>query len=203
MLRFRRNDARRRQILCALGAGVLVALLILSGCKAQAELHSAYDPVTDFSGFHSFNFVPMAGARQPGSTRLAQKARRAIASELQKRGYVLDPHYPDLLVNFSNNVTGKATSAVGGRDYYDYRFYGSWQGYPISDEFDSADFPRGTLSVDLIDASRMQLVWEGMAVAEVSEPESKEGDAELSQTIAHIFTRYPFNAANSSVKDPE
>lgn len=179
------TEARRRRH--AGHAGLLIALSILSGCKGQGEIRAAHDPAADFTRFHSFSFVPMAGLRQGSSTRFARQARRAITLELQRRGYVHEQYYPDLLINFADNIGRK----VAADDYYDYRYYPAWAAYENADEIEPIHYPPGTLSVDVVDVSRMQMIWEGVAIGEINPRPSAGSDSGVPQTITKLFENFP------------
>lgn len=187
---------RGRVLHAAVGAAasVLVTLAILPGCKVQGEIRAAHDPAADFASYRSFNFVPMAGLRSGSSARVANQVRRAIVRELQQRGYVLEPYYPNLLVNFGDNMAREVTAD----EYYCYRYYGAWKGYENWDEIEAVHYPPGTLSVDLIDASRMQMIWEGVAVGEIGTQRSDVRDAEVPRTITKLFERFPLRASGQA-----
>ena len=116
----------------------------------------------------------------------------AIAHEMQKRGYRLERYYPDLLVNFSAKLQKSKTAPVS-HAYYDYRYYGAWPRYLPGEDIEAVDYPWGTVNVDLIDRSRMQLVWEGIALGELTYVRLQEREA-IAQTIARIFDQLPFRA---------
>jgi hypothetical protein len=182
-----RCPVRARPAGVGVTAGLLVALAILPGCKVQSQLRVAHDSATDFARFRSFNFVPMAGLRAGTSTRLSQQVRRAVVRELQQRGYVRELYYPDLLVNFADNLSRKSAA----EDYYGFRYYGAWEDYGDPDGGEPAGYLPGTVSVDLLDASRMQLIWEGVAIAEIPTRESEARDAAVPLAITKLFQHFP------------
>ena len=49
----------------------------------------------------------------------------------------------------------------------------------------------GTLGVDLVDARRQQLVWEGAATARVTDSMRENRDQVLDSAIADIFKQFP------------
>lgn len=194
------TSSRRRSAHCLL---LIATLLSLSACKTQAELRSAHDPSADFTRYRSFDFVSFPGVKGRGSERFAQQVERAITAEMLKRGYVIERNYPDLLVNFSSNIARSPNPGLYETGYYDYRYYRSWKGYEISDDIDAIRYARGTLNVDVVDASQMQLVWEGIAVGRIGGL-SAQRDEVIPQAVSYIFTRYPFRAGEPvSAPSPE
>jgi hypothetical protein len=87
--------------------------------------------------------------------------------------------------------------------YYGYRsgFYGGWPGYGWGD--DVYQYTEGTLSVDLVDARRRQLVWEGVAVGEVQNPDSAGSQQNVDKVVAEIFAKYPFRAGVGTPQVPD
>ncbi len=86
--------------------------------------------------------------------------------------------------------------------YYGYRagFYGGWPGYGWGD--DVYQYTEGTLNIDLIDARRRQLVWEGVATGEVNDLDKAQSAASVEQGVAQIFSKYPFRAGNGQPQTP-
>ncbi len=57
-----------------------------------------------------------------------------------------------------------------GYGYYGYR-YGLYNAWPMYDEDRTVTYKVGTLNIDIVDAEKKQLVWEGVAEGRVSEEE--------------------------------
>jgi hypothetical protein len=78
--------------------------------------------------------------------------------------------------------------------YYGYRrgFYGGWGGYAYETRVDQ--YVEGTLNIDIVDAQRKQLVWEGVAVGRVGDKTQQERQVALRSAVAEIFAKYPFRA---------
>jgi hypothetical protein len=49
----------------------------------------------------------------------------------------------------------------------------------------------GTLAVDVIDASRMQLVWEGVAVHRITQSRADNIGPVIDQAMQEIFAQFP------------
>jgi hypothetical protein len=122
----------------------------------------------------------------------------SIANQMEVRGYESVQFYPDLLIN----VSARPHDWHKHRPpfvYYDYRYYGTWPGYALSDLY-TPDYDPGTLNIDIIDASRMHMVWEGRGFKLIKnrppKQRSREYDAELRQAVQQIFDHYPFRAGD-------
>lgn len=59
------------------------------------------------------------------------------------------------------------------------------------------------MNIDLVDARRRQLVWEGVAVGEVQDPDSTGSPQKVDQVVAEIFAKYPFRAGVAAPQVPD
>jgi hypothetical protein len=86
--------------------------------------------------------------------------------------------------------------------YYGYRwgFYGGWPGYGMG--ADVYQYTEGTINVDLIDAARKQLVWEGLGQGELNDPAQLSSPAHVDKVVQLIFDKYPFVAGSAAQQVP-
>jgi hypothetical protein len=178
---------------------LVIVLFALSACAYEPTIRSDYDHAADFSRYRSFGFEPRLGTDTAGyDTLTTQRLKAAVTREMTARGYTHAEANPDLLVNFSarlqNKIDVNTTPVPMG--YYGYRrgLYGPWPGYAMTTDVDQ--YTEGTLNIDLIDAARKEMVWEGVAVGEVTEREVSEET--LNKVVAQIFAKYPFRAADGA-----
>jgi hypothetical protein len=124
-----------------------------------------------------------------------------VSHELENRGYVYSDE-PDLLVNFytrleeRNFITSSPTPVYFG-GYYEYR-HGVYAAYPyyINQTYNYS-YKEGTVNVDLIDAQKRQMIWEGVAVNEVSKKDLENPQQAFMEVISAIFSQYPYRAGNA------
>lgn len=183
----------------SLATGALVAL---AACTvAGPEIHTDYDAGTDFSRFSTFAFMDRTerGAARTYDTIGDRRVMAAVQRELEARGYRMVDANPDLLVNFSmatqevQDVRSVPTSVVPP-PWYGWRggYYYPWPTYAYETYVDS--YQRGTLYIDLVDAERRQLVWEGRAVGRVTQATREDPAGALDAAVSEIFAQYPFRA---------
>lgn len=106
---------------------------------------------------------------------LTAQIKRAIQPQLEARGYRYDQKNPDLLINFNAKVESKVVvTQTPIPPYYDYRgmLYSRWGSYGYETTVDQCK--EGTLNIDIIDAARKQLIWEGVAIGRVTPKSLKE-----------------------------
>ncbi|AZW43653.1 MULTISPECIES: DUF4136 domain-containing protein [Bordetella] len=183
-----------------------VAAGLLAGCASGPTLRSDYDHSANFAQYRTFAFMSPLGTDRAGySSLLTERLKQATRGQLEMRGYTYDDSKPDLLVNFNGKLQEKtqvtpAPPPMG--PYYGYRagFYGGWPGYGWGD--DVYQYTEGTLNIDLVDARRRQLVWEGVATGEVNDLDKAQSVASVEHGVAQIFSRYPFRAGNGQPQTP-
>lgn len=185
-----------------LGILLLLAVLSIGGCISAPEVRVNSDKNADFSSYHSYGFVDPPGTDRAGYTTLVtQYLKNAVSHELENRGYVYSDE-PDLLVNFYTRledrsfITSSPTPVYFG-GYYEYR-HGVYAAYPyyINQTY-SYSYKEGTVNVDLIDAQKKQMIWEGIAVNEVSKQDLENPQQAFMEVIAAIFSQYPYQAGNA------
>jgi hypothetical protein len=76
--------------------------------------------------------------------------------------------------------------------YYGYRGYGAWGSY--GSYTDVRHYTQGTVNVDMVDAKRQQLVWEGVAEGTVKESSKEDIGTRIANVIKLIMQQYPFRA---------
>jgi hypothetical protein len=179
---------------------VLLAVLVLGGCATKPNVRSDYDHSADFARYRTFNFAsPLSTDKLGYSSLVTQELKSAVTTQMEKRGYKLDSTNPDVLLNFSGKLQEKQDIESTPGPYYGYRtgFYGAWPGYGMGNEVYTVNYTEGTLNVDMVDASRMQMVWEGVIVGEIKKEHLKDREATIDKAVAEIFSKYPFQAGTA------
>jgi hypothetical protein len=194
-----------------LAAVLATAALLLAGCAAPGPtVRAEYDRTADFRQYQTFGFFsPLATDKEGYQTVVSTYLKAAARRELEARGYRYDEAAPQLLVNFGAKLSDKLRVsevpaptmgvAVGmGRGYYGYRtgLYGAWPLYPPT-ETRVDQYQEGTLNVDVVDAARKQLVWEGIAVGRVTQKTLDNLQPAVDSVVASVFAKFPVPSAAS------
>jgi Domain of unknown function (DUF4136) len=179
-------------------------LAILAGCASGPSILSDYDHSADFASYRTYGFADELGTDRAGySTLITDHFKRAVGRELETRGYTHAESNPDLLVNFfvaiSEKTDVRSTPApTAGAGYYGYR-YGLYTGWPAySTDVRTVHYKEGTANIDVIDARRSQLVWEGVAEGRVRDEALQNPGPAISAVVAEIFTEYPAPAGSAA-----
>ncbi len=177
-------------------------LLLLAACASAPRVSSQADPSADFSRYRSFAFYTPLALEQNGYTTItSNRIRAAVQTQMQARGYVYDASNPDLWVNLNAYLQDKTRVTSMPEVDYDYYYSYRARGYVAvpywRDRTDVHQYTEGTLNVDIVDVSRKQLVWEGVAVGTVGRADAQRRGEQIDAAVAAIFDTYPYVAAGA------
>jgi hypothetical protein len=196
----------RRPNAVATLAAVALGALVLAGCAApKPTLRSDYDRSANFATYRTYAYANPVGTDKAGySSIITQHFKNAIDAEMSARGYRKVESDPDLLVNFHANATEKVDvrstptptmgMGVGYGGYYGYRgsMYAAWPMY--TNDVSTVRYQVGTLNVDVVDARRKQLVWEGVAEGKLRKETMQNPEPAIRSVINQLYQSYPGRA---------
>jgi hypothetical protein len=177
-------------------AASLLGLIALAGCATGPTIRSNVDQSVDFTRFRTFDFLqPLSTDREGYQSFISRDLMVAAEREMTALGFQRTSTNPDLLVNFSANLEQRlrvtqTPTAGGGAAWGSHRrsaSYGVWGGYRTDVRQDTM----GTVGVDVIDAARRQLVWEGVAVGRVTRSTAENVGPALDSAVRDIFQQFP------------
>jgi len=182
-------------------APLLAFSVVLAGCATTPNIRADYDHAANFTGYRTYGFPAETGTDRAGySTLITGHFKRAVDREMQARGYRFDADKPDLLVNFfassSERTDVRSTPQVTlGAGYYSYRL-GLYTVWPMYDrDVDTDHYKVGTASIDVVDAARKQLIWEGRAEGRLTQKMLDDPGQAVDKAVADIFMKYPVSKA--------
>lgn len=170
------------------------SFLLLFSCSS-INVYSDYDKNADFSSFKTYAFYKKGIDRVEISDLDKRRILRAIERELNAKGMVPSDD-PDVLVNiftksrekidvYTNNYFGWYPWYYG----YGPGFYGPGYGFGYTNVSSSTE---GTLFIDLIDARKKELAWQGIGTGILSYSKSVEKkEAMINDFVTKIMTAYP------------
>ncbi|MDQ1303923.1 MAG: hypothetical protein QG595_1906 [Pseudomonadota bacterium] len=181
---------------------VLALAIGLAACASGPDIRVDGDPNVNIPAYRTFGFFSSVATDKAGySTILTTRLKDATRRELEKHGYVYAESDPELLINFNLNVVDKteiySTPGSTGYGYYGYRsgMYGGWAGYPP--EIESRNYRQGTLGIDVVDAAKKALVWQGVAEARVTKKMRENPGNTLDTIVTEILASFPAKNAVS------
>jgi hypothetical protein len=184
----------RALILAGTAALALGACATTSGPTVRVDA----DPTANMASYGTYSFFePFGTDRSGAATPLGNTVKQALRREMDVRGLRYVESGGDLLVNAaikSSEKTDVSTMSVPD-PYFGYRYgrYSPWVGY--NQETIVRQYTEGTLTIDLVDRARKQLVWSGAAFGRVTDKVRNNPQGAVDTAVREIFARYPKAAA--------
>jgi hypothetical protein len=184
----------RQLMLAGAAALALGACATTSGPTVRVDA----DPTANMASYGSYSFFePFGTDRSGAATPLGNSIKQALRREMDVRGLRYVESGGDLLVNAAVKSSEKTdVSTMPTMDpYFGYRGgrYNPWVGY--STETIVRQYTEGTLTIDLVDRARKQLVWSGAAFGRVTDKVRNDPQGTVDTAVREIFARYPKAAA--------
>jgi hypothetical protein len=174
---------------------VLAVALLLAACESGPSIITNSAPDFSLAGYQTFGFLqPLSTDRGNVQTLTSATLIEAATFELQNAGLRRDNNNPDLVVNFviTTRETLQSRPSTGASMHHGRGRYGTWGGYSMSmSTSEVVQRTEGTLGIDVIDASRLQLVWEGAATQRVTDSMQQNRDQVLRDVTAQILAKFP------------
>jgi len=175
----------------------LAAMTGLAACASGPQVRTASDPTANFAQYQTFGFVDPLGTDSRGyQSIVSQQLKTATRREMEARGYRYDAASPQLLVNFLASLNDKmrvtsTPAPVYAGGYYGYRrgFYQPWPMYQESTTV--SEYKEGTLTIDVIDAARKQLLWESTVTKSVTSKDMDNVSGALDAAVTSAFAKFP------------
>lgn len=168
----------------------ILFLLIAASCST-IKVSSDFDKSAQFAGYKTYAFTPEAlslNIEELNRKRLIS----AIENELSLKGFSKAEN-PDVLIDVK--VTGEqkqtATATSTGTYGYGYGYrYGWGGGGTTTINYDS--YVEGTVFVNMIEAAKKEVVWQGRGVGTIDPDASAEKrEKNINYAVKQIFTKYP------------
>lgn len=177
---------------------ILSCAFWLAACASGPKVRSDLAPDANLTNYQTFGFMSELATDRAGYTSLVtQHLKAAVTAEMTARGYRYSEQEPQLLINFNSNVEQRAdirtttTTAVPYYGYYHYR-RGYYSPFPYyQKEVETVRYKVGTVNIDVVDAARKQLVWEGIAEGVLNKQDIAQPRESMARVVNQIFEQYP------------
>ena len=168
---------------------LLTLVILFSSCSA-VKVAVDYDSKVDFKKYKTFAFYKTGIDKAKISDLDKKRILRAIETELTKQGFAKSSN-PDMLISI---FTKTNTNVDIYRNNFGYGYGWGWTPYywrGAGRETVSTS-TEGTLYIDLIDAQKKELVWQGMGTGVLSQ--DREAKIErINEIVMKIMEKYPPN----------
>jgi hypothetical protein len=179
------------------GLATVGLVLALAACASKPVIHTQSAPALDVQKYQTFGFVERPDTDKAGYTTLNTRyLKDAVTREMLARGYRQGGEQPDLLVNFTigskDKVEGDSYPNLGigwGRWGRGWGWGGSYGG--VYGGRDIRTVTEGSLTIDVVDQQRKELIWSGTAKGRVTSKSEDNSQQAIDDAVAAIFTKYP------------
>jgi len=170
----------------------LVLLFVATSC-VSVRVSSDYDKETDFKAYKTFAFYKKGIDKVEISDLDKRRILRAIEADLLAKGFTKSDK-PDVLVNiftksrekinvYNNHYSGWYPWYYGGFGYHGFG-HGAYNNVTKSTE--------GTLFIDLIDANKKELAWQGMGTGALASSRNiTKKEERIKEFVTEILATYP------------
>lgn len=179
---------------------LLLTLSLLCAC-ADIKVTSDYDKSVNFSHYKTFAFHQLVDKSGTVSELNKRRILTAIKADLLKKGLSETENNPDVLVNATTILQDKQR-LTASTDYYGvggvYRPYGWGRFGGMNNAVTTVnvqDYTDGSLIIDIIDANKQELVWQGTGNKEIDQPASNPDQA-INEAVTKIMQGFPPNATS-------
>lgn len=165
----------------------LLLLFILSSCSS-VTVYSDFDKKVDFSPYKTYAFHKAGIDKVQISQLDKNRIINAIDVELTKKGMTKSDN-PDVLINFFT----KERERVDVNQYsygWGYGWGYGWNPYLWGGQPFVSTSTEGTLYIDLIDAKKKELIWQGEGVGYLTQNRSGK-EARINEFVSKILLQYP------------
>lgn len=168
---------------------VPIALLIVmvTSC-VSVRVASDYDTNADFNSYKTFAFYKTGIDKADISDLDKRRILRAIEVELLAKGFTKSEN-PDLLVSIFTKSREKVNVYNNGFGPYGYGW--GWSPWYWNNYSHVSTSTEGTLFIDLIDAKKKELVWQGVGKGYISTGSVEKKEARIKEFVKSIIAKYP------------
>jgi hypothetical protein len=170
-------------------AAMVGVLVFLCGSTRAQSVSYNFSPSTNFSKYHTYKWVTIAGAQYPDQI-VDEQIKQSIDQDLASKGYVkTDSDTADMDVAYQVSVTEQ-------REWNAYGTGGGWRMGGGMATATSSTIQTGTLAVDFYDPAQKQLIWRGTATKTLNPPKDpNKRQKNLDKAVAKLLKNFPPPAA--------
>lgn len=166
---------------------IALLLVMVTSC-VSVRVASDYDTNADFNSYKTFAFYKTGIDKADISDLDKRRILRAIEAELLAKGFTKSEN-PDLLVSIFTKSREKVNVYNNGFGPYGYGW--GWSPWYWNNYSHVSTSTEGTLYIDLIDAKKKELVWQGVGKGYISTGSVEKKEARIKEFVKSIIAKYP------------
>jgi len=175
---------------------LLALVLGLAACSSGQVTQTDSRPNVNLAQYKTYNFMDASARNDSAFINSGTNIfdlKRAVTREMNARGFQL-AEQPDLWVNIGlvtqQRVQTRETNfRQDGLPYYIGQRNYHWQAGQVP----VGQYQEGTATIDLVDAARKELVWQGTTSTVLSRTASR-ASKQIDKGVADVFARFPVPA---------
>lgn len=171
---------------------VLLALFVVVASCSSIQVSSDYDKTANFASYKSYTYTEEA-LNLPVDDLNRRRIIDALDAELAAKGLTKSSS-GDLLVDIKITAEKKqqATATTTGPGYYGAGYAYRWGGGFSTTNINVETYVEGTMFVDLIDASKKQLIWQGRGMRTLDpDATAEQREQRIKDAVKAIMAKYP------------
>ena len=176
---------------------LLAVTCALTACESGPKIRTNTAPGANLQAYKTYSFPAKLGTdRGDVQTPLTGYFKEAVRREMDARGYqFVESGDADLWVNFHVNAKDQtdirsSPSMNYGVGYYGYRG-GMYGGYGGGTDVTTVHYKVGTANIDVVDARKRELVWEGVAEGKLTDKVMKDPRGAVNLVVTEIYKQFP------------
>lgn len=165
----------------------VVFLFLLSSCEA-VRVNADFDKNVDFSKFKTFAYYKAGIDKVEISDLDKKRILRSIDEIMIAKGFTKSEN-PDLLIN----IFTKSREQINVNQFNSGWGYGwgfGWNPYGFTGQTTLSSSTEGTLYIDLIDAKKKEMIWQGEGQGDLTKNREKK-DENIKEFVDKILAQYP------------
>ena len=167
---------------------VLVLFLLMVSCQA-VHVNSDFDKNVDFSQFKTYAFYKNGIDKVEISDLDKKRILRSIDNQMLKKGFTKS-ETPDMLIN----IFTKERQQVDVNQFnagFGYGWGFGWNPFFWGGNQTAVNqYTEGTLYIDLIDAKKKEMIWQGEGNGNLTQKSDKK-DEVINEFVTRILEQYP------------
>ena len=166
---------------------VLILLVLVMTSCSSVKVATDYDREVNFNQYQTYAFFKPGIDKAEISDLDKKRILRAIDSEMQQKGLTKSEN-PDVLVSIFTKTKENVNIY---NNPYGYGYGWGWHPWYWGAGHNTINrTTEGTLYIDLVDADRKELVWQGMGTAALASKVDKKQER-INEIVREIMEKYP------------
>jgi len=164
----------------------LILIITLSSCSS-VRVASDYDKQANFDSYKSYAFFKPGIDKAEISDLDKKRILRAIEADMTAKGLTKSSN-PDVLVSIFTKTRENVNIY---QNNFGFGYGWGWNPWFWNQGFNTVSrTTEGTLYIDLIDASKNELIWQGMGTAALTKNVNKKQE-NINKIVTQIMQKYP------------